>query len=259
MADVVTTVRADKIFEVTLDRPKANAIDAATSRALSDAFLEFRDDDQLWVAILTGTGRFFSAGWDLKAAAAGTAGDEADYGEGGFGGVTELFDLEKPVIAAVNGHAAGGGFEMALACDIIIASTAAKMMLSEVKVGVLATGGGIIRLPRRIPYGIAMELLYTGRPMDADEAYRVGLLSRVTEPDALMATAREIAEDIVRSAPLSVQAVKSVLRDIQGLPIEEAYKVQAENTAHRRLLESEDFKEGPLAFSEKREPQWKAR
>ena len=259
MSEVVTTVRRDKIFEITLDRPKANAIDAPTSRALSDAFVEFRDDPQLWVAILTGTGRFFSAGWDLKAAAAGTAGDEADYGEGGFGGITEMFELEKPVIAAVNGHAAGGGFEMALACDIIIASTQAKMMLSEVKVGVLATGGGIIRLPRRIPHGIAMELLYTGRPMDADEAYRVGLLSRVTEPEALMDSAREIADDIARSAPLSVQAVKSVLRDVQNLSVEDAYKAQAKNAAHKRLLESEDFKEGPLAFSEKRDPVWKAR
>ena len=163
------------------------------------------------------------------------------------------------MIAAVNGHAAGGGFEMALACDIIIASTQAKMMLSEVKVGVLATGGGIIRLPRRIPYGIAMELLYTGRPMDADEAYRIGLLSRVTEPDALMETAREIADDITRSAPLSVQAVKSVLRDIQDLTVEDAYKAQAKNAAHLKLLDSDDFKEGPRAFSEKRDPVWKAR
>ncbi|MBS36060.1 MAG: crotonobetainyl-CoA hydratase [Thiotrichales bacterium] len=259
MTEVVTTERRGPIFEITLDRPKANAIDAPTSRALSEAFVTFRDDPQLWVAILTGTGRFFSAGWDLKAAASGETEEESDYGEGGFGGITEMFELNKPVIAAINGHAAGGGFEMALACDIIIASTAAKMMLSEVKVGVLATGGGIIRLPRRIPHGIAMELLYTGRPMDAEEAYRVGLLSRVTEPDGLMDAAREIAEDITRSAPLSVQAVKSVLRDVQGLPEEQAYQAQANNAEHRAMLESEDFKEGPRAFSEKRDPVWKAR
>ena len=227
MSEFVKTEKRGAIFEITLDKPKANAIDAATSRVMSEAFVAFRDNPELRVAILTGTGRFFSAGWDLKSAAAGETDEVADYGEGGFGGVTELFDLNKPVIAAINGYAAGGGFEIALACDILIGSTEAKMMLSEVNVGVLATAGGIIRMPHKIPYGRAMEMLYTGNPIDAEEGLNMGLLNRVVVPEELMNTAREIAADIASSAPLSVQAVKSVLREVQGLPEKQAYEVQA--------------------------------
>ena len=259
MADVMKLERRGHVLEMTLNRPKANAIDGATSRAMSEAFVEFRDDPELRVAILTGTGRFFSAGWDLKAAAAGESEDNEDYGEGGFGGVTEMWELNKPVIAAINGYAAGGGFEIALACDILIASTEAVMMLSEVKVGVVATGGGIIRLPRRIPEGIARELLYTGRGMSAEEAYRVGLLSRVVPADELMDAAREIADEITQCAPLSVAAVKSILRDVQGMSVEDAYAMQERNADYQRLIDSEDYIEGPRAFAEKRAPQWKAR
>jgi len=260
MSDVVQTRRRGRVLEITLDRPKANAIDAATSRMMSRAIVEFRDDPQLWVAIITGTGRFFSAGWDLKAAAVDSPAVLAeDYGEGGFGGLTEMFHLQKPVIAAINGYAAGGGFEIALACDILIASTEARMLLPEVKVGLLATSGGVIRLPRRIPRGVAMEMLYTGRIMEPEEGLRLGLLSRVVSPQALMDTAREVADDIAASAPLSVQAVKAVMNEVAHLSEEEAFKIQNENAAYRRLLASRDFKEGPRAFAEKREPAWEGK
>ena len=259
MSSVMTLERNGHVLEMTFNRPKANAIDAATSRQMAEAVAEFKNDPDLWVAILTGTGRFFSAGWDLKAAASGESGSADDYGEGGFGGITENWDLNKPVIAAVNGHAAGGGFELAMACDIMVASTAASFMLSEVNVGVIATGGGVIHLPHRIPYGLAMEMLYTGRPMKADEALRVGLVNRVVEPDQLMDAAREIAADIVTSAPLSVQAVKSISREIQGLNVRQAYAVQERNAENVKAQRSEDFQEGPRAFTEKRTPVWKAR
>ena len=154
MSDIVKLTRRGQVLEIQLDRPKANAIDNATTVELSKVFVSFRDDPELRVAIFTGTGRFFSAGWDLKAAAGGEL-DEVHV-DGGFAGITEMFDLDKPVIAAVNGFAAGGGFEIALACDIIVASDNASMMLSEPRVGVVATGGGIIRLPRRLPRGIAL-------------------------------------------------------------------------------------------------------
>ena len=163
-----------------------------------------------------------------------------------------MFDLDKPVIAAVNGHAAGGGFEIALACDIIVASDNASMMLSEPRVGMVATGGGIIRLPRRIPRGIALEMLYTGRPLGAEEAYRHGLLSRLSTQDELMSAARKIADQIVECAPLSVATVKSLLRETEDLTVERAYAVQERNKAYRRMLQSEDYLEGPIAFTEKR-------
>ena len=258
MSNVMKLERRGHVLEMTLDRPKANAIDAATSRQMAEAVAGFRDDPELRVGILTGTGRFFSAGWDLKAAASGES-EDADHGEGGFGGITENWRLNKPLIAAVNGYAAGGGFEVALACDVILASTTATFMLSEVRVGVVASGGGIIRLPHRIPYGLAMEMLYTGRPMQADEALRTGLANRVVEPAELMPAARALADEIVTSSPLSVQAVKSILRDVEGLSGPEAFAAQANNAEHRRLRGSEDFKEGPRAFAEKRAPVWKAR
>ena len=138
MSDVMHVERCGHVFEMRLDRPKANAIDAATSREMSKVMTEFRDDPDMWVGILTGTGRFFSAGWDLKAVADGSTGGDEDYGEGGFGGITSNFTLNKPVIAAVNGYAAGGGFELALASDIIVASSEAKFMLSEVNIGLIA-------------------------------------------------------------------------------------------------------------------------
>ena len=141
------TERAARVLEITIDRPKANAVDSATSREMGQVFASFRDDPELLVAIITGAGeRFFSAGWDMKAA---VAGDTEDWGPGGFAGLTEMFDLDKPVIAAVNGYAAGGGFELALACDLIVASTTATFFVPEVHLGFVADAGGVLRLPKR--------------------------------------------------------------------------------------------------------------
>ena len=184
--------RDGAVLEVTLDRPKANAIDAATSRAMGEVFAGFRDDPALRVAIVTGGGeRFFSAGWDLKAAAEGES-VESDYGVGGFGGLQELPDLNKPVIAAVNGIAVGGGFELALSADMIIAAEEARFALPEINAGTLADAA-TIKLPRRMPYHIAMDLLLTGRWMEAEEAARWGVVNEVVPGDRLMTRAREIA------------------------------------------------------------------
>ena len=195
-----TASSGDGVLEITIDRPKANAIDSATSQALGEAFARFRDDDALRVAILTGAGdRFFSAGWDMKAA---VEGDAEEYGVGGFGGVTEMFDLDKPVIAALNGMAVGGGFEIALACDLIVASRDAQMWLPEVHLGFVADAGGVLRLPRRLPRAIAVEMLLTGRRMDADEALRWGVVNRLVDAggDSVMIAARDLAADVVSGA-----------------------------------------------------------
>lgn len=249
----------DGILELTIDRPPANAIDSATSRELGEVFLAFRDDPSLRVAVLTGGGdRFFSAGWDLKAAAAG---DPEDYGEGGFAGLTELFDLDKPVIAAVNGYAAGGGFELALACDLIVASRSARFLLPEVNLGFVPDAGGVLRLPARMPRAIAMELLLTGREMDAAEAERWGVVNLVTEPAGLMTAARELAGRVATAAPLATRAVKAIVAATEGLPVEDAYGAMNDGSipAYDRALASEDATEGPRAFAEGRPPVWRGR
>lgn len=171
MAEAVSCVADGGVLTITLDRPKANAINVPTSLALYQAFCRLRDTPALRVGILTGTGRFFSAGWDLASATEGEAID-AHHGPGGFGGLTEFFDLGKPVIAAVNGLAMGGGFELALAADLIVASESAEFALPEVKLGMVADSGGLLRLPQRLPRAIALELLLTGRRMGAAEAAR---------------------------------------------------------------------------------------
>ena len=255
-------IRAERrgaTLEVTIDRPKANAIDAATSRELGEAFTGFRDDPELRVAILTGAGeRFFSAGWDLKAAAAG---DSEDYGPGGFGGLTELFDLRKPVIAAVNGWAAGGGLEMALACDLIVASRDARLALPEVTRGLIPDAGGVLRLPKRIPRALAMEMLLTGRPVEAEEAERWGLVNQVVAPGELMEAARELAWRIIAAAPLAVEAVKAIALATEGLSVAEGYAALRSGAVpeYERSNSSEDAKEGPRAFAEGREPEWRGR
>jgi crotonobetainyl-CoA hydratase len=250
----VRTQRRGAVLEITLDRPPANAIDAATSRELGEVFSRLRDDASVRVAILTGAGgRFFSAGWDLKAAAAG---DEEDWGGGGFAGLTELFDLDTPVIAAVNGMAVGGGFELALACDLVVAVTDAELSLPEVNLGFVADAGGVVRLPVRLPRAIAMELLLTGRRMGADEAARHGLVNRVVEADVLMASAREMAETIAAAAPLATRAVKSVVRSVEGLGTADAFAAMRANPIYRGVQVSEDAREGPRAFGERRPPEW---
>ncbi len=260
MSEAVSFRVDGKVLEITLDRPKANAIDAATSRALGQAFVRFRDDPALLVAIVTGGGeRIFSAGWDLKAAAAGASEDD-DFGVGGFAGLTELA-LDKPVIAAVNGAAIGGGFELAMACDIIVAAEHATFALPETAVGVAADAGGLQRLPRQLPYRIALEILLTGRRMTAAEALHHGLINAVVPLAELMAEARRYAQLIAEGAPLSVMAIKEVIRNSETMSVAEAFRATKEKRfpIHRQMLTSEDHEEGPKAFAEKRKPVWKGR
>lgn len=261
MTNSIHVERRGKVLEITLDRPKANAIDMTTSQELTQAFLSFRDDPELRAAVVTGAGeRFFSAGWDLNAAAEGEAVD-ADHGPGGFAGLTEMFDLDKPVIAAVNGLAVGGGFELALACDLIVASEHAEFFLPEINLGMIASSGGVLRLPRRIPRQIAVEMLLSGRRMSAPEAARWGLVNECVPSSEVMPAARALSSRIAEAAPLAVAAVKEVLRVTELMSLEKAFALMRSDppASYRRMLESEDVREGPKAFAEGRDPVWKAR
>jgi crotonobetainyl-CoA hydratase len=248
------------VLEVTIDRPKANAIDAATSRIMGDVFAGFRDDDALRVAILTATGdRFFCPGWDLKAAAAGEPPD-ADYGVGGFGGLQQLPGLNKPVIGAINGLAFGGGFEIALSCDLLIVAEHATFALPEINSGTVADAASI-KLPRRIPFHVAMDLLLTGRRIDAREAKQWGLVNEIVPAEQLMTRARELAQQLAAGPPLVFAAIKEIIRETTHLSIEQAFEqvTRRHLPTVDRLYSSEDQKEGARAFAEKREPVWQGR
>ena len=260
MSEVITTHREGAILEVTLDRPKANAIDLATSRLMGATFAEFRDDPELRVAIVKTAGdKFFCAGWDLKAAASGDAVDD-DYGVGGFAGIQELRGLNKPVIAAVNGMAVGGGFELALSADLIYASDHSSFALPEITAGTLADAA-TVKLPKRIPYHVAMELLYRGRWMDAAEAHRWGLVNEVLPADQLMDRVWEVARELAAGPPLVFAAIKEVARAAESMKFQDAMnritKRQIESVD--RLYDSEDNLEGAKAFAEKRDPVWKGK
>jgi crotonobetainyl-CoA hydratase len=257
----VTTEIDGQVLVVTIDRPKANAIDVATSRALASAFDGFAAAPELRVAVVTGAGsRFFSAGMDLKSAAAGEN-ELTDFGPGGFAGLWCLLALDKPVIAAVNGLAVGGGFELALAADIIVAAPQAEFFLPEMSVGNMADAGGVQRLPRRVPYHLAMEMLLAGRRLGAEEGRAFGLVNRIGGIDPLPA-ALDLARTIAAGAPLSAQAIKQVVRETARMTEGEAMRavlLERRFPAYTRMLASEDYQEGPRAFAEKRPPAWKGR
>ena len=256
----IRTRREGGILEVTLDRPKANAIDLATSRIMGLTFRDFRDDDSLRVCILRAEGeKFFCPGWDLQAANDGDAVD-GDYGVGGFGGLQELPNLNKPVIAAVNGICCGGGLELALSADLILASENATFALPEIRSGTVADAASI-KLPKRIPYHVAMELLFTGRWLDAEEAQRWGFVNHIHKPEELMDKAWEMARLLASGPPLVFAAIKEVVREAEDTNFQDMM-----NRITRRQLRtvdtlygSEDNLEGFRAFAEKRDPVWKGK
>jgi crotonobetainyl-CoA hydratase len=253
----IKTETKDGVLLVTLDRPKANAIDLATSRIMGDVFAGFRDDPALRVAIITGAGaKFFCPGWDLKAAAGGDAVD-GDYGVGGFGGLQELRDLNKPVIAAVNGIACGGGLELALSADMIIAADHATFALPEIRSGTVADAASV-KLPKRIPYHIAMELLLTGRWFDASEAKGWGLLNEVVPADQLMDRAWELARLLASGPPLVYAAIKEIVRDAEDAKFQDTMNriTKRQLPTVDVLYGSGDNLEGARAFTEKRDPVW---
>jgi enoyl-CoA hydratase/carnithine racemase len=249
--------KKEHIAYVTINRPQVmNALHYAANAELQEIFNDFKQDDESWAAILTGAGeRAFSAGNDLKATAESTARGEQSVGKDmPFGGITRDFVCHKPIIAAVNGFALGGGFEIALACDIIIAAEHARFGLPEPRVGLIAGAGGVHRLPQQIPLKLAMGMLLTGKQITAQEAYRFGLVNEVVPAAELMATAERWANEILECSPLSVRLTKEAALSGLTYPTDEA--MRRDQPLLQRLFASEDFVEGPKAFAEKRKPHW---
>ena len=253
---------ADHVTTVTINRPQVmNALHPYAVLELEDAFDRFQEDDDQWVAILTGAGeKAFCAGNDLKFQAEHGAGRVRELRRGlksGFGGLTRRAGCYKPIIAAVNGFALGGGFELVLACDIIVAAEHASFGLPEPRVGLMAAAGGVHRLPRYIPYHAAMAVILAGKRLGAAEAHAYGLVCEVVAGDALMDTARRWAGEILKGAPISVRASKEATITGLGMPLERA--LVSVFPLAQRMFDSEDLVEGPRAFAEKRPPRWKGR
>ena len=248
----------DGIAVLTINRPKANAIDAATSVAMGEAFVDFEGNPEVRVVIVTGAGeRFFSAGWDLGAAAKGEAFD-SDYGAGGFGGFPDLPNRTVPVIAAVNGMAVGGGFEIVMAADMIVAADHATFFLPEAGLGILPDAGSV-RLPRLLPPHIAREVLLAGRRLTAAEAAAYGLVNRVVHSADLMTATRKLAAAVVASAPLSIAAILDIERRTATLDSIDAMTAIKSFDSYRCAIDSQDAVEGNVSFTEKRPPIWKGR
>lgn len=257
MGEFSETRRDGHILHVTINRPEVmNSLHPPANLELDGVFDEFANDPELWIAILTGAGdRAFSAGNDLKFQAAGGKVEAAPHG---FGGLTSRFDLDKPVIAAVNGVAMGGGFEIVLACDIVLASEKAIFALPEPRVGLAALAGGVHRLPRQIGLKPAMGIMLTGRRVDAAEALSLGIANQVVPHGELLATAQSWADQILECAPLSVRASKqAAMQGLRAASLEEAMGGRYEGIS--QMVRSEDFIEGPRAFAEKRKPDWKGK
>lgn len=257
----VSTHTVGQVLVITINRPPVNAIDVETSLALYEAFSRLRDDEELRVGIVTGAGeRVFSAGWDLKAAAAGES-IEADHGPGGFAGLTEFTDLGKPVIAAVNGLALGGGFELVLAADLVVAADHSEFALTEVTLGLVADAGGVLRLPKRLPRAVALEYLLTGRRLAAAEAEALGLINRVVPSRELARAAICLAESVCAAAPLAVSAVLEIVRETECADVHHGFEILRSGrlAAYRAMLDSADAREGPRAFADRRTPVWQGR
>ncbi|WP_351232372.1 crotonase/enoyl-CoA hydratase family protein [Streptomyces sp. NPDC002133] len=247
----VRVQRVGSTLLITIDRPQArNSVNAAVATGLAAALDELEADTALRAGVLTGAKGTFSAGMDLKAA---LKGESPNIPGRGFGGLTEA-ELTKPLIAAVEGFAVGGGFELALGCDLIVAAEDAHFGLPEVKRGLIAAGGGVIRLPKRIPYHLAMEFLLTGEPVSGARAGELGLANRVTPPGETVAVALGLAEQIAHNAPLALAAVKNLVRTADGVPEADAFAVQ--RRVMDTLMASADVREGMTAFAERRTPEW---
>ena len=252
-----------RIGIVTINRPeRMNAIDPQTSEELHRAWCDFRDDDGLWVGIFTGAGeKAFSAGNDLVAMSQlqqqGISAVGAIYSRAPFGGITRNFECWKPMIAAINGYCLAGGLELALSCDVRIAAEHASFGLPEPKRAIIPAAGGTQRLPRAVPLAFAMELLLTGDRFDAETALRFGLVSRVVPADQLMATAEEIAAKILECGPLAVRAIKQAALQGRQMPLEDGLKLESQLAG--QVFRSEDAREGPTAFAQKRKPAYKGR
>ncbi len=256
MSEFINVETRGRVFIMTINRPEVmNALHSPAGMEMAEAWDAFEADDDLWIGVITGAGdRAFSAGNDLKYQAKG---GDMSWPASGFGGLTSRMGCDKPLIAAVNGLALGGGFEIALACDIIIASENASFGLPEPKVGLAALAGGIHRLPRQIGYKNAMAMMLAARRVDAAEAFRLGICQEVVAPQRLMERTLEWAQEIAACAPLSVRATKEAAAGGMSLPLEEALTAKFDGIA--RMIKSEDFVEGPLAFAEKRKPEWKGK